>query len=447
MQETTCFESDKVSVISTEIQRSKLESPSTEGLNVLKTCFFIVGIIAGTGFLTLPQAVDYAGWIGFILIVLCCFVSAYTGDILGDCWTIVSERHPEYRVVKVGYPYPAIGQEAYGKIGRMIISFSINFTQFGATVVYVLLASENIMKLLPTDSVLNCCYVTIIIGGVMTPFTWLRTPKDFWGIAAVATFATGTASIILLVDIVRYGTGVDVGDVQHTTVDVVSLFTAYGTICFAFNGHPAFPTFQADMKEPRKFGKSLVLGYMIVLLMYLPSSVAAYFIYGKKVEANVLNAVPNGPAATIVSVLMTVHLLLGIVIVINPLSQELDHLFHIPQHFTWRRMLSRSTVMATVMFVAVSVPHFSSILSLVGGSTISILGFICPPLFYMKLCRARPGFPRRPIALHKMVLLYEIVVIGVLAGIAATYSAITDLAVNHFTVPCYVNPSKACPKH
>lgn len=53
---------------------------------------------------------------------LCCFVSAYTGDILGKCWTIVRERHPEFKDGKVRYPYPAIGEEAFGKLGRYAIT-------------------------------------------------------------------------------------------------------------------------------------------------------------------------------------------------------------------------------------------------------------------------------------------------------------------------------------
>lgn len=63
---------------------------------------------------------------------------------------------------------------------RYIVSFSVNFTQFGATVVYVLLAAENIVKLLPESSPFNTCYVALIVGVSMTPFTWLGTPKEFW---------------------------------------------------------------------------------------------------------------------------------------------------------------------------------------------------------------------------------------------------------------------------
>lgn len=32
-----------------------------KGLNVLTTCVFVVGVIAGSGFLTLPKAIDNSG--------------------------------------------------------------------------------------------------------------------------------------------------------------------------------------------------------------------------------------------------------------------------------------------------------------------------------------------------------------------------------------------------
>lgn len=64
--------------------------------------------------------------------------------------------------------------------------------------------------------------------------------------------------------------------------------------------------------------------------MYTPSSAVAYFVYGSEVEANILETLPTGPSSTIVSVLMTSHLLFGVVIVINPFLQELEHVFNIP---------------------------------------------------------------------------------------------------------------------
>lgn len=413
------------------------------GIGIFTTAVFIVGEIAGSGVLALPSAVKGAGWTGLALIVLCCFLSAYTGDVLGRAWTIVRERNEIYRSGHVRYPYPAIGEVAYGKFGRYLVSFSINFTLFGVGVVFLLIASENIASLINSyhHSHISFCYISIAVAGALIPFTWFGTPADFWFVAVGATAATGTACVILLANIIK-------DESSHTflvePVDFTSFFMAFGTICFAFGGHPAFPTFQADMRNQKNFGKAVLLGYLIVLLMYFPVSTAGYYVYGKGVGSNVLGSVSHGPMKTIVTILITLHLLFGFIIVINPFSQEVEHVLKIDEHFTWKRAVSRTCMVIAVLFVAQTIPHFGAILSLVGGSTTTLLAYICPSLFYLKLCRMRPepGDSWDPIdvPLHVKVLNYEIVTVGIIAGVASSYSAIEDLISSQFTVPCYVNP-------
>lgn len=87
---------------------------------------------------------------------------------------------------------------------RYLVSVSVNFTQFGATVVYVLLASENIVKLLPENSSFNCCYMAIIVAVVMTPFTWLGTPKDFWYVHSLNGFRQNNKTLVILSFIHQY---------------------------------------------------------------------------------------------------------------------------------------------------------------------------------------------------------------------------------------------------
>ena len=65
--------------------------------------------------------------------------------------------------------------------------------------------------------------------------------------------------------------------------------------------------------------------------MYTPSAVAGYAVYGEEVKDNILQTLPVGVTTTIVSILMTSHLLFGIVIILNPVSQEIEHWFNIPE--------------------------------------------------------------------------------------------------------------------
>ena len=64
----------------------------------------------------------------------------------------------------------------------------------------------------------------------------------------------------------------------------------------------------------------------------------------------------------------------------NPISL---FLFRNLSEFSWKRCLFRTISMAFLLFIAESVPSFGSILNLVGGSTITCLTFIMPPLLYI----------------------------------------------------------------
>ena len=65
--------------------------------------------------------------------------------------------------------------------------------------------------------------------------------------------------------------------------------------------------------------------------MYFPVSTAGYAVYGNQVQSNVLSSVSHGTMKTIVTILITLHLLFGFIIVINPFSQEVEHLLKIEE--------------------------------------------------------------------------------------------------------------------
>ncbi|CAC5397609.1 SLC32A [Mytilus coruscus] len=216
------------------------EQTSHHGLTIWTTAVFIIGEIAGGGVLALPKAVEDTGWIGIPLLVVFTLTSSYTGTIIAKSWVIIQDRFPEYRD-HVPDPYPVIGEKAYGKNGRHLVTFSINFTLFGASTVYLILASENIEDLMSdVTKDISFCYWLLILGGILTPITCLGTPKDF---------------------------------------------------CFLLAA------------------------------------------------------------------------------------------------FTWKRCIARSAIVMVVLFVAESVPHFGAILSLIGGSTTTLLSYILPCVFYLKLAK------------------------------------------------------------
>ncbi|XP_064596417.1 uncharacterized protein LOC135463023 [Liolophura sinensis] len=428
---------------SVQLVEDRGPSSHAGGLTIFTAAVFMVGEMAGSGVLALPQSLDQAGWIGMLLIVGCSILSAYTGKILGESWIMIQDRYPQYQG-HMRYPYPAIGQVTYGKPGRYLVSFSVNFTMLGGCTVFLLLAAENIQDLIKdVGHNISFCYWLLLVAAMLLPVTWLGTPKDFWFVGVGAAGATSVACVVLVSNMIY--DGVQRREVvQHSSPSFTYFFMALGTISFAFGGHPAFPTFQTDMKNQKKFGHAVFLAYLIVLTMYLPVSVAGYFVYGRDVKANILLTVSHGPMLYIVQILITAHLLFGFIIVLNPVSQEMEEVLRVPKHFTWKRCVVRTLMVVLVLFVAETIPRFGGVLALVGGSTVTLLAYVLPPMFYLKLCTMKGDWDSVHVPFHIKVMNCEILIVGVVAGIASTYSAVTDLtAPGSFTLPCYVNMTSA----
>ena len=313
----------------------------TRGLTVLTCALFIVGEMAGSGVLALPKALVNAGWSGVGLLIICAFVSLYCGIMLGKCWIQVRKKacvdEPFPRD-----PYPTIGYECYGRLGRGVVEVCLLATLIGVAIVLLLLSAQNIASLV--DKHIGTFHTKenearawlLIISVCILPFTYLATPKDMWPFAVIATITTSTACCLIVIkSCIDWPS--DLSTVRHVEVSVDSFFTAFGTISFAFGGASLFPSFQADMKEPQKFTTAATSAFLIVLMMYLPSCIFPYIVYGASNNANALQTIKNqgdvGSAryiGVVAEILITLHLLFSFLIVLNPVSQQFEEFLKWP---------------------------------------------------------------------------------------------------------------------
>ncbi|XP_035662328.1 amino acid transporter AVT1J-like [Branchiostoma floridae] len=442
--ETSPFAVGSIQHKGTEHAQKKTGHAQKKGLTVITAALFLVGEMAGSGVLALPRAVVNTGWNGVVILVLCGAVAGHNGIMLGRCWNILQLRWPEYRD-HVRDPYPAIGERAFGKVGKVAVSVCVNVTLFSGATVFLLLAAENLQTLVqdlsPHKGNFSFCFWLIILAGALTPFTWFGSPKDFWPVAVVASASTVLACLLMLIGVL-----VDIPNFQHVKdgeVEIKALFLTFGTILFAYSGASTFPTIQQDMKEPEKFSRSVVLAFAALLLMYVPLSVAGFLVYKSECDNNILSTLTAGGLKYASLILITLHLIFAFIIVINPVCQELEERFRIANKFGIFRILLRTCLVGLVLFTGESLPHFGAILSLVGGSTITCLTFIFPCLFYLKLARQKsPDWPEIEVQPYEWAWHIEFILIGVVGGIASTYSGIDGIARGFQVVPCYVNMTR-----
>ena len=117
-------------------------------------------------------------------------------------------------------------------------------------------------------------------------------------------------------------------------------------------------------------------------------AVGCYFSLGDQVTDNIVLAMSEGWEKVVVEIMLLLHLVTTFPIITNPPNQAFEKLLHIPPDFNWKRCVFRSLSVLTLLFIAESVPSFGAILDLVGASTVTLLTFVFPPYFYIKLVEA-----------------------------------------------------------
>ncbi|KAL7642164.1 UNVERIFIED_CONTAM: hypothetical protein RMT77_006724 [Armadillidium vulgare] len=408
------------------------------GLSYGMAAFFMVAQMAGAGFLSLPKAVANASWGGAFMIFFFCVSVAFSASRLGMCWSILEERWEEYRK-PARQPYMEIASRALGVHGRRITLFSVLFTQIGSTIVFIILIAGFMNNFVPS---LSQCLWSLIVTAVLLPIVFLGSPKDFWQASVLAVLSTVVAIIVIDVEMLIQSAKFLAANPVHSIPTISTFSLGFGAILFSYGGSSVFPTIQNDMKDRREFWKSVIISFSTIFLLYFPVGVIGYMLLGDSVKDNILLSIGSSTILTVAVSLQIINLAGTFIISLNPCLQAIEDIIGIPTNFCWQRIAVRTSVILFELIVVLAVPDFGLILNLIGGSTMSCMSFILPPIMYMKLVadKSDKTWPERSIPLWQRAYLWLILVMGIIGGISATVSAILAIAQpSAFKKSCFVN--------
>lgn len=120
---------------------------------------------------------------------------------------------------------------------------TLNINQFGVSVIYLLLSAKGISEVVVAFAVdekgapydFSKCYVMLILAILLLPFTFLKSPVDFWWSIFGAMVCSILAAVFIIV-----GAGMDYKechsfDRQQSIPTGLSIFSALGNMVFAFD--------------------------------------------------------------------------------------------------------------------------------------------------------------------------------------------------------------------
>ncbi|KAF1771627.1 hypothetical protein GCK72_003454 [Caenorhabditis remanei] len=436
---------------------------NSHGISWAMAAVFIVGDMMGAGMISLPLSLGRAGLIaGCVLILLASLFSGYTGCQLGENWEMMQNRWPKYRT-HCRRPYPEMAYRALGNWARQAVAVCLVVSQFLIACVLLLISAENFTNLLNTffNLHLDFCIFIVAIALILWPFSMLQSPMDFWQLAVISA-ASSTVAAGLIVFGASWDMSACVPYRQMPSLETKQFTLAYGTIVFAFGGHGAFPTIQHDMANPGQFNKSVISSYILITIVYLAVSITGLMAYGDSMVDTVIPSIQLTWVAQTINVLITAHIMPTIIIVLSPLSQQVEEWIKIPNQFGARRALVRTLILFCVCFTALSVLKLGLFLDLVGATTITLMTMLLPSIFWLfmqasakkredliKMGQVQPNSPDVETAsladvwyyTPKMLLAFNCISLtfGLVGGLTSAWSAIEALIFSEQVAPCYVN--------
>uniref|UniRef100_A0A803QMG3 Amino acid transporter transmembrane domain-containing protein n=1 Tax=Cannabis sativa TaxID=3483 RepID=A0A803QMG3_CANSA len=409
--------------LSTKIEEveSNHSSQATGSTSFFKTCFNGLNALSGVGILSVPYALATGGWLSLILFFAIATAAFYSGLLIKRCMDFDSNIRS----------YPDIGERAFGNKGRMIVSIAMYTELYLVSAGFLILEGDNLYNMFPNDGFEVAgliiggkqCFV-LIVALVILPTVWL----DNMSLLSYVSASGVLASAIIICSILWTGAFDGVGFRQKgELINWNGIPTAMSLYAFCYCAHPVFPSLYTSMKKKHQFSNVLILCFVICTIGYASMAVFGYLMFGTRVQSQITLDLPTGKLSSRIAIYTTlVNPLAKYALMVTPIIDAVKNGFPIPWFLNKRffGLIIGTTLVISSVIVALLVPFFASLMSLVGAFFSVTASIIIPCICYLKISGIYRTFN------CEIVIVAVTILMGVAVTIIGTYTSVLDILVN-----------------
>jgi vesicular inhibitory amino acid transporter len=361
-----------------------------------QTIFNSVNVLIGVGLLALPLAMRYAGWVpGLIFFFFAAASTKYTAKILAKCLDVDNSL----------ITFADLAYVSFGSKARIATSILFTLELLASCVALVVLFSDSLNAL--THGSLGLTTWKIVCGIILVPLSFL--PLRFLSFTSVM----GILSCFLIVAAV-FIDGLIKSDSPGSLWEPAPqhLFpTNWGTLPLSFGllmspwgGHSVFPNIYRDMRHPYKYRRGVDISYAFTFTLDLFMACVGLLMYGDGVKDEITRNILLTEGAPewlslIIVICVAIIPLTKVPLNARPIVSTLELFLGLdaramgPEPSTGLSSLSRGILKVTVrilcvvtfVVLAILVPDFDRIMSLMGAVACFTICIMLPAAFHLKL--------------------------------------------------------------
>ncbi|KAL6658814.1 hypothetical protein ACP70R_002854 [Stipagrostis hirtigluma subsp. patula] len=367
------------------------------------SAFHNVTAMVGAGVLGLPYAMSELGWgPGIAVLILSWIITLYT------LWQMV-EMH-EIVPGKRFDRYHELGQHAFGeKLGLWIVVPQQLVVEVGLGIVYMVTGGQSLQK-----------FHNVICGGhhkckgIKLPYFIMIFASAQFLLSQLPNFHSISAvSLVAAVMSLSYSTiawSASVAKGRSSAVDydlraetapgkVFGFFGALGDVAFAYAGHNVVLEIQATIpSSPEKpckkpMWKGVVVAYIVVAMCYFPVAIIGYWAFGNTVKDNILITLDKPKwLIALANMMVVVHVIGSYQVYAMPVFDMIETV--LVKKYWFRpgltlRLIARSVYVGFTMFVAITFPFFSELLSFFGGFAFAPTTYFLPCIMWLVIYKPK----------------------------------------------------------
>ncbi|KAL2329974.1 hypothetical protein Fmac_017555 [Flemingia macrophylla] len=385
-------------------------------VSFFRACLNGLNAISGVGILSVPYALASGGWLSLALLFAIAVAACYTGLLIKRCMDMNLNIRS----------YPDIGEVAFGKIGRLIVSVSTYTELYLVSTGFLILEGDNLNKLLSIEEVQigglaigGKQFFVILVALIILPTVWFDNLSILSYVSASGVFA----SLVIILSISWTATFDGVGFHQKgTLVDWNGIPIAFSLYAFCYCAHPVFPTLYNSMTNKHHFSNVLLVCFVLATFGYAAMAIIGYLMFGPQVESQVTLNLPLNKVSSKVAIYTTlVNPMAKFALMVTPITNALKDLLPVTYKNRVTSFLVSTVLLISTTIIAITVPFFGYLMSLVGAFLSVTASFLLPCSCYLKISGTFMKFGCETVAIV-LILMAAMVM-----GIYGTYTSLMEI--------------------